>query len=614
MKLKGHLFLLFFLFAISNANDVRDLPPICKHNPPEHKLDTALVTIDSSGTDEPLIVFLQSDQCYKCALEPEVMVVPGNCTIRVDSRWPTRIQIQKVVNTSDNGTMSKPSPTCREAALTARFVEGGNYSIYVDSTDGNAITCVLALMNDPSDSNIPIYVAIAIGIFLAILWKLLTNAYRKGYVHRVVCFWTTESMMSDLGTPDSVNKIDDSTTGEAKAPAPKERLKSLDTFRGIALTIMIFVNYGGGNYWFFSHSVWNGLTVADLVFPWFIFIMGTAMVYSFQGQLRRGVPKWMIFLRILKRSATLFLLGLLINSFGKTDGVDFSNIRIPGVLQRFSGTYLIVSTVFLLLAPPNHPNQYSGLQAIFRDITPYWPEWLVHLSLVAAHLLLTFLMPVPGCPTGYLGPGGLEHNRSYFNCTGGAAGYIDRKFFGDAHIYGHPTSTEIYKQTVPYDPEGLLGTLNSCFMCFLGLQAGKILFVHSDWVKRCRRFFLWSLLTGGLSIVLSQGNQNEGWIPINKNLWSLSFVLALAGMAFFLLMICYLLIDVYKVWSGAPFYYAGMNSIALYCGHEFFSGRAPVYFMVPHTHASLLAINLWGTSFWVIVSIYFFHKDIFISV
>jgi len=121
-------------------------------------------------------------------------------------------------------------------------------------------------------------------------------------------------------------------------------------------------------------------------------------------------------------------------------------------------------------------------------------------------------------------------------------------------------------------------------------------------------------VTGTLSLVLCNASLNDGWIPINKNLWSLSFVLALAAMAYFLLMICYITIDVYKVWSGAPFYFAGMNSIALYCGHEFFSGQAPVYFMVPQTHASLLAMNLWGTSFWVLVSIYFFYKDVFISV
>ncbi|XP_012939441.1 heparan-alpha-glucosaminide N-acetyltransferase [Aplysia californica] len=588
------------------------IPAMCGRHSPKAKMDTALVKVINDDTKVPLVVYLQSQQCYKCDLIPTVTVIE-NCTLSVDSRWPVRVEIRLV---DSNGTLVKPSLSCSEESLTDLYVEGGVYNIYIQhegSQAGQDISCMSVLMNDPEDSNIPIYVTISIGLFLIIMWILGKYLHRRGYIRRVLCFWSTENMMSDLGTPTNISRVDDSSGSEVKVPV-KERLKSLDTFRGIAIIIMIFVNYGGGKYWFFKHSKWNGLTVADLVFPWFVFIMGTAMVFSFQGQLRRSVPKWKIFLKILKRSATLFILGLLINSFGMTDGVDFDNFRIPGVLQRFAGTYLITASVFLFLAPVHNPAQYTGWSAAFRDLSPYWAEWLVNLAFVVLHLIITFVMPVPGCPSGYLGPGGLENGGRFFNCTGGAAGYLDRKIFGPAHIYRHPTSTEIYKQSVGYDPEGLLGTLNSCFMCFLGLQAGKILFVHSDWVKRCRRFFLWSILTGGLSLVLCEASLNDGWIPINKNLWSLSFVLALSGMAFFLLMVCYLLIDVYKVWTGAPFYYAGMNSIALYCGHEFFSGKAPVSFVVPKTHASLLALNLWGATFWVLVSVYFYYKDIFISV
>ncbi|RUS72739.1 hypothetical protein EGW08_019506 [Elysia chlorotica] len=376
-------------------------------------------------------------------------------------------------------------------------------------------------------------------------------------------------MMADLGSPTNINPVDDGNpSSESIAPPPtKERLKSLDTFRGISIVIMIFVNYGGGNYWFFKHSRWNGLTVADLVFPWFIFIMGTAMALSFQSQIRRNVPRWKMFTKVVRRSVTLFLLGLLINSFGVRNGVEFDTFRIPGVLQRFAGTYLVTATVYLFLTPQ-----------------------------------------------GYLGPGGLEQGAKYYNCVGGASGYIDRTFFGSNHIYASPTSQEIYRSTLPYDPEGLLGTLNSCVLCFLGLQAGKILFVYTDWVQRTRRFFIWSLILGGLGILLCEGSLNDGWIPINKNLWSLSYILVMSAMSFFLLMICYILIDVYKLWSGAPFSFAGMNAIALYCGHEFFSGRAPVYFAVPETHGALLAINLWGTAFWVLVSIYFYYNNIFLSV
>jgi len=615
--------LLVLATALVSSQNTPVLPAYCHHKTTtKFKVDTALITIINDESKAPLVVSVQSEECVGCALIPEVTVV-DNCTIRVDARWPMRVQVQMLNTTM--GTLGTPFKSCSEQTLTCMYQEGGDYGIYVqseDRTEGGekVISCVKALMNDPDDPNIPIYVAISIAVFLALMWNILRYLYRiRGYIHRVLCFWTTDSMMTDLGTPTNVADIGADNTsgqgqGEVKIAPKKERLKSLDTFRGLAIVIMIFVNYGGGRYWFFRHSKWNGLTLADTVFAWFIWIMGTAMVYSFQGQLRRGVPKWQIFLNILKRSATLFLLGMLLIN----NSTDIPTLRVPGVLQRFAGTYLITATVFLMLAPHNSPSQmqtkYVGMSAVFRDILPYWAEWLVHLTFVAVHLMITFLMPVPGCPTGYLGPGGLENNGTFFNCTGGAAGYIDRQLFGDPHIYGHPTSTEIYKQSVPYDPEGLLGTLNSCFMCFLGLQAGKILFCHTDWIKRCRRFFVWSLITGGLALLLCSASENDGWIPINKNLWSLSFVLALSSMAFFLLMLFYIIIDIYKLWDGAPFYYAGMNSIALYCGHEFFSGRAPVSFVVPMTHASQLALNLWGTTFWVLVSVYFYFKNIFISV
>lgn len=85
-------------------------------------------------------------------------------------------------------------------------------------------------------------------------------------------------------------------------------------------------------------------------------------------------------------------------------------------------------------------------------------------------------------------------------------------------------------------------------------------------------------------------------------------------MGFILLLACYLLVDVYKVWSGAPFYYPGMNSIVLYVGHELLSGQFPVAFDVPQTHAAQLAMNIWGTFFWVIVAYYLDFKKIYISV
>lgn len=83
-----------------------------------------------------------------------------------------------------------------------------------------------------------------------------------------------------------------------------------------------------------------------------------------------------------------------------------------------------------------------------------WKQWIVVSALVIIHTVVTFCLPVPDCPTGYLGPGGLSEHSDHSNCTGGAAGYIDRLIFTKNHIYQRPTCQNVYKCPVPYDPEG----------------------------------------------------------------------------------------------------------------------------------------------------------------
>ena len=106
------------------------------------------------------------------------------------------------------------------------------------------------------------------------------------------------------------------------------------------------------------------------------------------------------------------------------------------------------------------------------------------------------------------------------------------------------------------------------FQVFLGLQAGMIVMVFTDWKSRSVRWLSWCILTGAVGALLCLGTKEEGWIPVNKNLWSLSFVLVTSCFAFFLLTVCLILVDVLKWWNGAPFFYPGMNSILMYVGHQ----------------------------------------------
>ena len=135
----------------------------------------------------------------------------------------------------------------------------------------------------------------------------------------------------------------------------------------------------------------------------------------------------------------------------------------------------------------------------FGDLKPYYIQWIVIGCLEVLWLSFTFALKVPGCPTGYMGPGGLHDSSKYWNCTGGAAAWIDRKFFGYNHIYDEPTSRAVYQvdqfidgeEGNHHDPEGLLGSINSIVIVFLGLQAGKILLHFTDFKNRMIRFGAW---------------------------------------------------------------------------------------------------------------------------
>ena len=163
---------------------------------------------------------------------------------------------------------------------------------------------------------------------------------------------------------------------------------------------------------------------------------------------------------------------------------------------------------------------------------------MIVLGLVAIHTCILFLMPYrKGCPTGYLGPGGLHDGGKYANCTGGAVGAVDLAVYGSSHIYQRPTPYTVYSTTIPFDPEGLLGCLTSVLSVYLGVQAGKTLLSYQDWDQRVKRWLSWCLVTGLVAGALCGFAKEGGVIPVNKNMWSLSFTLATASMAFFLLVV-----------------------------------------------------------------------------
>ena len=131
------------------------------------------------------------------------------------------------------------------------------------------------------------------------------------------------------------------------------------------------------------------------------------------------------------------------------------------------------------------PIQQNKFKAALQDVEIIWIGWVVILLIVTVHCLITFFLQVPGCPTGYLGPGGLHENAVWSSsCIGGAAGYVDRQVFTDKHIYGNPTANSFYAEGdngKPYDPEGALGTLTSLLHVWLGVQTGPYYYILNSY-------------------------------------------------------------------------------------------------------------------------------------
>nr|XP_046268728.1 heparan-alpha-glucosaminide N-acetyltransferase isoform X2 [Scatophagus argus] len=578
------------------------------------KMDEAFLTVNNELGIE-VVVSWMSERCYQC-LYQQLGVVPASPSTGQPSSVDFVVSTQHEIALQLNSTVNLE--LCK---VPFHFGEHGNYSLWVKNlNDSSVVNCSVVTLADPVNSYIPILVAFLIFAGLALVSAIgktvLGLDVVKAFVYRMSGSMETERLInSELGSP---GRIVAPVTDNILPPPPSasKRLRSVDTFRGISLVIMVFVNYGGGRYWFFRHESWNGLTVADLVFPWFVFIMGTSIALSINSLLRAGLTRCSLLRKVAWRSLQLFLIGIFVINPNYCQGpLSWANLRIPGVLQRLAWSYLVVACLDLMVAK-SHLDIYTtdAWWSPCLDILLYWPAWLCVLLLEILWLSLTFILPVPNCPTGYLGPGGIGDMGLYTNCTGGAAGFLDRLVLGENHIYQTPSSRVIYATRMPYDPEGILGSINSILMAFLGLQAGKIILHYRDLPRSIMsRFLIWSLLLGVISAALTRCSTDQGFIPVNKNLWSLSYVTTLACFAYVLFVLIYYTVDVKKWWSGAPFYYPGMNSILVYVGHEVFEEYFPFRWQMANSqsHAEHLTQNLVATSCWVFISYVLYRKKIF---
>jgi len=372
----------------------------------------------------------------------------------------------------------------------------------------------------------------------------------------------------------------------------------------------------------FEYADWAGLTMADFPLAWLLFTMGMCIPLSHEKVEKRAFARRNIFSKVLRRTAILLILGLLMNN-----GSDLSHWRLSGPLQRAAVAYFCCYSLVLYVRKrgPHVADEQDEdvgetqvlLRPVFfksplKDLIPYWRQWLVIALIIFIHEIIADYLPVPDCPTGYVGPGGISEDSQYVGCTGGAAGYIDRLILGDNHVSPTPTCLDEYN-CQPFDSSNLLGYLTCIVTCYIGVQAGRILCSFRTPDSRLRRWVFWGMSLSLLGILMTEARVNDGWIPINRNLWSLSFVCVTAGGAFIVQIVIHIIVDCVNMWGGAPFKYVGRNTLLIFVAQEVFKNYFPFSFYTTETissHSLLLTSNLVGLTAWVTIA-YLMHCNSF---
>ncbi|HVG30839.1 MAG TPA: DUF5009 domain-containing protein [Pyrinomonadaceae bacterium] len=320
------------------------------------------------------------------------------------------------------------------------------------------------------------------------------------------------------GRPETARGAGLATPDEPRAKGAA-RLVSLDVFRGMTVAGMILVNNPGtwGHiYWPLEHAAWHGWTPTDLVFPFFLFVVGVSIALALGGRVEAGGAKRDLYLKIVRRSLLIYAFGLFLAGFPY---FNLSTIRLTGVLARISVCYLAAAVVFV--------NTRWRAQAL-----------LVAALLVAYCVVLT-QVPTPGYAAGDLSK------------EGSIASFVDRRLLGN-HIWKGGDKV--------YDPEGVLSTFPAIATTLVGVLAGH-------WLRRRRAGDyekVAGLFVAGAACVVAGWCWNP-FFPINKALWTSSYVLFTGGLALQLLAACYWLIDIkgYRAWA-LPFRVFGVNALAVF--------------------------------------------------
>jgi predicted acyltransferase len=311
------------------------------------------------------------------------------------------------------------------------------------------------------------------------------------------------------------------------------RLLSLDVFRGIVIAAMILVTDPGtyAHTWRqLRHAEWNGATATDMIFPAFLFMVGLAIPFSLASRAERDTSRRRTALRIIRRSITLFLLGLAINGF--PDYV-WSTLRIPGILQRIAICYALCGLLYL-----------SVKERRQRDRTIIFVS--ISIVLLVTYWAMLKLIEVPGIGRGHLDP------------YGALPAFLDRVVFGARHLWQWGIRTD---GNITYDPEGLLSTIPALVPVLVGMLVGERIHPFRSASSAAIRTLGTKLLLLGAALILT-GLAFSPWLPVNKSIFTSTFALFSTGVSLVVFGLLYVLVDGYGFRRGiTPALILGTNAI-----------------------------------------------------
>jgi predicted acyltransferase len=355
------------------------------------------------------------------------------------------------------------------------------------------------------------------------------------------------------------------------APAPTKRLLSLDVLRGITIAFMIMVNNNGGpgSWGFMNHAPWNGLTATDLVFPTFVFVMGASIVFAFESRLARGATRAQLARHTIQRAVILFLLGVVVNGF---PFFHLDHLRYYGVLQRIAVCYLVVGLFYLFD------------QRVSTKVAA------IAVALIGYYVLLRWV-PVPGAGM----PG---RDFPFMDQRVNLVSWLDRLLMPH-HLYLEWSGPDAHNLR---DPEGLLSDLPALGTALLGLLAGLWLRTERTGAQFGNTVRQKAIgLAAATVSCLALGYLWSLSFPLNKNMWTSSYVLVAAGYSLLVLTLAYIAAERFNwgkgrsAWLVYPWLVFGSNAIVAYMISELLPGLLD-FIQIP-THAGHHTTPLtWATN------------------